>query len=255
MFSKYDEISKLIRNYIEASFAKNDVDVAILNKYLIDKYKISLSPIDITHLVNKISSAKKRRKEYETRLQSNLKQEEEIILELKRQENILLEEEGSVREFGYTLANKICIMLYKGPLTINTMKELKEHNYDGSYGNTTMMQMYALFKEKQKFEIENTQLKTEIMKKNELVSAFQQQYTKQYHHLHEYKIKNESLSSENTNLKETQKQIRQCLADQGFALQMLNQNVVSFMQNYIRNISSYPTINSEQKENELQKAA
>lgn len=254
MFSKYDEISKLIRNYIEASLAKENVDVAILNKYLMDKYKISLSHIDTTNLVNKISFAKKRRKEYEARLQNHLKQEEETILELKQQENMLLEEEGRVREFGYALANKICIMLYKGPLTIDTIKELKEHNYDGSYGNITMMHMYALYNQNKKLEIESAQLKADIARKDQLVNAFQQQYTKQYNELTASRIQNNGLASENANLRESNKQIMQCLSDQSLALQMMNQNIVAFTQSYTEN-KVLPTMNNENKTIELQKTA
>ncbi len=254
MFSKYAEISKLIRNYIEAALVKT-IDVAILNKYLIERYGISLSKMDATNLTNRISSIKKLRNGFTIQNQNSFKQEEPVTVDLKKQESFIVEEEGKVREFGYALANKICIMLYKGPLTIDTMRELNEHNYDGTYGSITMMQMYTLYKERQRLETDNERLKINITKTNALVDAFRQQYTEQYHNLQEYKVKNDCLSSENANLKETQHQIRQCISDQGLALQMLNQNVVSFMQNYASNMVSYPAINNESKELELKKVS
>jgi hypothetical protein len=255
MFSKYDEISKLIRNYIEASLVKPMMDVTMLNKHLVERYGISLSNMDATNLTNRIAAVKKLRSEFALKNQNSFKQDEAVLNELKRQESFIVEEEGRVREFGYILANKICIMIYKGPLTIDTMKELKEHHYDGTYGNTTMMQMYALYNEKQRLETDNEKLKSDIAKKDALVDAFRQQYTEQYHNLHEYKIRNENLSHENENLKEAQQQIRQCISDQGLALQLLNQNVVSFMQSYAVNMNSFSTTPVENKGVELQKAA
>lgn len=254
MFSKYDEISKLIRNYIEASLVKPMMDVTMLNKHLMERYGVCLSNIDATNLTNRIAAVKKLRSEFTIKNQNSFKQDESVLAELKKQESFIVEEEGRVREFGYTLANKICIMIYKGPLTIDTMRELKEHKYDGTYGNTTMMQMYALYNEKQRLESSNEFLKADITKKDALVEAFRQQYTAQYHNLHEYKIKNESLSSENANLRESQQQIRQCISDQSAALQLLNQNIMVFMQNYGGSMV-FPTMHNENKTIELQKTA
>lgn len=254
MFSKYDEISKLIRNYIEASLVKPMMDVTMLNKHLMERYGISLSNMDATNLTNRIAAVKKLRSEFTIKKQNSFKQDEEVLADLKKQEFFIVEEEGRIREFGYTLANKICIMIYKGPLTIDTMKELKDHKYDGTYGSTTIMQMYALYNEKQRLESNNEFFKAEIAKKDALVDAFRQQYTEQYHNLLEYKIENESLSRENANLRESQQQVRQCITDQGLALQMLNQNVTNFMQNYSRNMA-FSIVNNEDKGVEFQKAA
>lgn len=254
MFSKYDEISKLIRNYIEASLVKPMMDVTMLNKHLMERYGVSLSNMDATNLTNRIAAVKKLRSEFTIKNQNSFKQDESILSELKKQESFIVEEEGRVREFGYSLANKICIMIYKGPLTIDTMKELKEHKYDGTYGSTTMMQMYALYNEKQRLEDNNERLKADIAKKDALVEAFRQQYTEQYHNLHEYKVRNENLSNENANLKKSQQQIGQCISDQSLALQMINQNIITFMQNYGGNVV-FPAMNNENKTIELQKTA
>ncbi len=254
MFSKYDEISKLIRNYIEASLVKPMMDVTMLNKHLLERYGISLTNIDATNLTNKISAVKKLRSEFALKNQNSFKQDESVLAELKQQEALVVEEEGKVREFGYALANKICIMIYKGPLTIDTMKELKEHKYDGTYGNITMMQMYALYNKKQRLEDENEKLKSDNAKKDALVDAFRQQYTKQYHDLEGYKIKNDGLLNENANLRESQQQLRQCIVDQSAALQVLNQNIVSFMQSYLGNNVMTP-IDRKNETVELQKAA
>lgn len=233
MFSKFDEISKVIRNYIEASFARTSVDVTVLNKFLMDKYKISLPNIDLTNLVNKISSAKKLRREYTLKMQSNSKQEEGSILELKDRQAVVLEAEGSVRELSYTLASKICIMLYKGPLTMDTMKELKEHNYDGSYGSITMKQMYALYYRNQKLETENEQLKSDNTKKATLLGAYEQQYKQLFFISQQDKIKNSDLTDENKYLRVLQEQLHQALINQGMILQSLNQNIESLPENIV----------------------
>jgi hypothetical protein len=233
MFSKYDEISKLIRSYIEASLSKPAIDVSILNNHIVQRYGISLSNIDLTDLTNKISSVKKLRNDYEIKSKNSFKQDENIVLELKNEETYVLEQEGRVREFAYILANKLCIMIYKGPLTIDTMKELKEHGYNGTYGNTTMMQMYALYNEKQRLESENEKQKAIISQKDTQIEAFRGQYTEQFYRLQEFKTKNESLMNENNNLKVSQEKLQQNLTNQGLVLQSLNQNIEALKENNI----------------------
>ena len=74
------------------------------------------------------------------------------------------------------IAKKMCIASYKGPLTIDTMKELKENSYDGTYGSTTMIQMYALYKQNQKLEEESKQKDAIIVNNNKQVQQYESSY-------------------------------------------------------------------------------
>ena len=65
MFSKYDEISKTILNYINESLMKPMADVSTLNASLQNQFGFSLSEKDMTDLRIKIETAKNTRLDYE----------------------------------------------------------------------------------------------------------------------------------------------------------------------------------------------
>ena len=65
MFSKYDEISKIISTYVNDSLLRPRADASVLNQNLQNLFGVSLSEIDITNLTNAIDSAKSARSDWQ----------------------------------------------------------------------------------------------------------------------------------------------------------------------------------------------
>ena len=176
MFSKYDEISKTILNYINESLMKPMADVSTLNASLQNQFGFSLSEKDMTDLRIKIETAKNTRLDYEKGLNNQNLAVTDWSNAIEKAKDLVANKESEVRGFGYLIAKKMCIASYKGPLTIDTMKELKENGYDGTYGSTTMIQMYALYKQNQKLEEESKQKDAIIVNNNKQVQQYESSY-------------------------------------------------------------------------------
>jgi hypothetical protein len=225
MFSKYEEISKLIRNYIEESLSKPMVHPKALNEQIKQTYSVSLSETDLVNLQNTISAAKKARQDYKIGVENSFKSTTNWDNALAKARDLAVQKEGTARNLSYGLANKLCIMLYKGPLTLDTMKELKEHGYDGTYGSTTMMQMYSLYTKKDCLEQKNEEQKAQLLKSQAEVTAYRQQYTEQFQALQTTKVKNEALQKENEFLKISQKELVEKVSKQNEIIQALSEKV------------------------------
>lgn len=201
MFSKYDEISKIILNYINESLMKPMADVSTLNASLQSQFGFSLSEKDITDLRIKIESAKNTRIDYENGLNNQHLAVTDWSNALEKAKDLVAKKESEVRGFGYTLAKKICIASYKGPLTIDTMKELKENGYDGTYGSTTMIQMYALYNQNQKLEEESKQKDAIIVNNNKQVQQYEASYRELFIQNEKKDLEKQKLIEENNSLK------------------------------------------------------
>lgn len=225
MFSKYDEIAKIIRDYIEESLTKPMMEASLVNSKLQELYGISLSEMDITNLTAKINLAKKCRSDYNIGVQHSFASVNTASNSLDQAKEIAILKESEAREYAYTLATKVCIMLYKGPLTIDTMKELKERGYNGTYGNTTMMQMYALYTEKQRLEQNNSEQKAIISQKDKEIDAYRQTYTQQFQVLRQEQITSQTIKEENNRLQLNNQSLMETLKNQGQMIQMLTEKV------------------------------
>ncbi len=225
MFSGYNEIAKLIKDYIEDSLTKPMVNPSILNDKIKETYGVSLSEMDLTNLTNKISSAKATRQDYENGVKNSYRAVTDWSNGLKKAEEITFRKEGEARQLAYTFANKLCIMAYKGPLTLDTMKELKEHGYDGTYGKTTMMQMYALYTEKERLEETNKKQESVILQKQTEVDSYRQQYTLQFQTLQQVSVENQDLKNENSHLKASQRALLDKISKQSEMIQSLVEKV------------------------------
>ncbi len=226
MFSKYEEISKLIRTYIEESLIKPMASTNFLNDKINQSYGVSLSETDLVNLQNRISVAKKTRSDYEQGVKNSFKYAEtDWSNALNKVSDLVAQREGEARDYATILANKLCIMLYKGPLTLDTMKELKEHGYDGTYGSTTMIQFYSLYNEKQKLEEQNNEHKAVILQNETQIDSYRQQYTIQYQTLKQVQVENNALRNENENLKIYQNALTQKISEQNTVIQNLVEKV------------------------------
>lgn len=227
MFSKYEEISKLIRTYIEESLIKPMAGANVLNDKINQTYGVSLSEADLVNLQNSISVAKKTRNDYEIGVQNSFKATTDWSNALDKAKDLVAKREGEARNYATVLSNKLCIMLYKGPLTLDTMKELKEHGYDGTYGSTTMMQFYSLYNEKQKLEEKNNEQKAVILQNEVQIDSFRQQYTVQYQAFQQVQVENNTLKSENENLRTYQSTLTKKISEQNTVIQSLVEKVES----------------------------
>ncbi len=201
MFSNYDDISKIIRSYIEESLTKITGDVSMLTSQIEEKYHFTLSITDTTNLGNAISVAKQARSDYNTGLQNSQFATTDWSNALEKSKELAATKEGNARDYAYKLATKVCIGTYKGPLTLDTMKELKEHGYDGTYGSTTMMQMYALYTQNQNLVEKSKIDEATIGKQANQIASYDQAYRSQFIQLENIQNQNKTIQSENESLK------------------------------------------------------
>lgn len=202
MFSKYEEISKLIKSYIEESLTKITGDASIITSKIEEDYNFTLSITDITNLGNAISIAKQARSDYESGLKnSQLIATTDWSNALEKAKELVATKEGAARDYAFKLASKVCIGTYKGPLTIDTMKELKEHGYDGTYGSTTMMQMYAIYVQNQNLIEKEKQDEATIAKQAEQLAQYDQSYRTQFIQSENLQNQNKTMQAENENLR------------------------------------------------------
>lgn len=218
MFSKYDEISKTILNYINESLMKPMADVSTLNASLQNQFSFSLSEKDMTDLRLKIETAKNTRLDYEKGLNNQNLAVTDWSNAIEKAKDLVAKKESEVRGFGYLIAKKMCIASYKGPLTIDTMKELKENGYDGTYGSTTMIQMYALYKQNQKLEEEAKQKDAIIVNNNKQVQQYESSYRNLFIQNEKKELEKQKLIEENNNLKSR-------LNEQTSSINMLSERV------------------------------
>lgn len=226
MFSKYNEISNLFKRFIEDALSKSDsIDITTLNDELKENYHCLLSQNDILYIKQKIDSAKKARTDYRSGVENQFNAVTDWGNALEKAKQNAISKEGEARNVAYQLANKVCITIYKGPLTLDTMRELKEAGYDGTYGSTTMMQMFTLYLENQRLSEQSKMDKAALEKKDLDLNTFEQRYREQFMLLKEEQTKKESLIQENETLKHTTNVLEKKINDQSVLLQHLNEKV------------------------------
>ena len=200
MFSKYSEVSKIILDYVNESLQKPMMDISILNKQLQEKYGFSLSDVDSIELKNKIDSAKNTRRDYQMGINNQSRAITDWANALDKAKDLASNKEGEARSYSSFLAKKICIGSYKGPLTISTMRELKENGYDGTYGSTTMIQMYSLYNQNQKLEEESKNKDAIIVKNTQQIAQYEAGYRDLFINYQNRETQNSDLKNENARL-------------------------------------------------------
>lgn len=201
MFSKYDEIYKLLRDYIEDSFTKPMASIDVLNGELIEKYGYNMSTIDISNLSEAITFAKKCRMDYDNGVRNSQIAITDWTNALEKSKEIAFKSEGKARSYAKIIAEKACISTYKGAITLDIMKELKEHNYDGSYGSTTMVQMYALYTKCERLEEKSKTDELELKNQKEVNERTTASYRSIYIENENNKNTIDELKKENETLK------------------------------------------------------
>lgn len=233
MFSRYDEISKLIRDYVDESLAKPMMAASALNAKIESLYEVRLSEVDLTNLVDKINVAKKCRTDYNTAVKNRAFAVTDWDNAVEKAKDIAVSREGEARAFGTLLATKVCIMLYKGPLTMDTMKTLKENQYDGTYGSPSMIQMYALYTENQRLNDENVKLNSSLTDKDKQLEQYRMNYTQLYQHSKSLETQNEDLTKINETLRTTNSQNTERMQAQAEVIQGLSDRVDHLSQKII----------------------
>jgi hypothetical protein len=225
MFAKYDEIAKVIRSYIEESLTHITGNAQTLANQIEEMYHFSLSVADITNLGNAITIAKQARSDYNTGLQNSKVAVTDWANALEKSKELAASKEGNARSYAYSLANKICMGTYKGPLTMDTMKELKEHGYDGTYGSTTMIQMYSLYIQNQNLLDKSKQDEATIAKQAASNSQYEQAYRNQFIAYQNEQNKNKGLIAENENLKLQNSNLLTKIEEQTKMIQSLGERI------------------------------
>ena len=150
---------------------------------------------------------------------------------------------------------------------MDTMKELKEHGYDGTYGSTTMMQMYAIYVQNQNL-VEKSKLdEATIGKQAEQIASYDQSYRSQFIQLENLQNQNKTMQAENENLKNANQALLDRLNAQTNEITMLSNRVDDlskkwstqlvetlksiFVKDVKSNISEFPTqvesLNNDEK--------
>lgn len=220
MFSKYSDVSKCILDYVNDSLQKPMMDIAILNKTLQDEYGFALPEADLIELKDKIEFAKKARSDYQLGVNNRHRAVTDWANALDKAKELANNKEAQVRSLASNLACKVCIGSYKGPLTISTMKELKENRYDGTYGSTTMIQMYSLYIQNQKLEEDAKQKDAIIVKHTNQIAEYEAKYRDLF-------ITSQGRETENSDLKSENSRLQTQIKEQGSMITSLSQKIDS----------------------------
>lgn len=247
MFSIQNEITDIILNYINESLEKPIMtDFKILNENLQAKYGFSLSEVDITNLINTINSAKNARNDYQLGVKNQFGAVTDWSNALNKSKEIVTKREGEARNLAFTYSKKICMGAYKGPLTIDAMRELKENGYDGTYGPTTMMQMYALYNQNQKLTQEAKEKDAIIVERSQQVAAYESQYRDLHIKLQNKEIEIRGLQNENSTLKTHLNEQNNVIASLSEKVENLSKKLSTQIMDMIRNVfrqsTQQPTI-------------
>lgn len=236
MFSKYDEISKIISTYVNDSLLKPRADASVLNQNLQNLFGVSLSEIDITNLTNAIDSAKSARSDWQNGINNAASAVTDWSNALEKAKDLVDKKEGYARSLAFTYARKICIASYKGPLTLDTMRELKENGYDGTYGPTTLIQMYALYSQNQKLEEDNKQKDAIIVGNNQQIAQYDSRYRELYVKEQQHEIEIHTLKQENQNLRAHLGEQNKVIASLSEKIESLSKKISVQLMDMLRNV-------------------
>lgn len=166
MFEKYNEVLGLLNNRsLEISSGDQGQILKVLEE-INQRFKVNLTLDNILNLISVASFveiSKKQlneAKENSSAKDSGSNQFSEISKYMQQTKNLEIKRDIAVSK----LCNRICIESYNGPLSLETMRILSEKGYDGTYGSTSMMQMYELYQENIALRASNKQSRDELDK-------------------------------------------------------------------------------------------
>ena len=124
------------------------------------RFKVNLTLDNILNLISVASFFEISKKQLNEAKDSGINQSSEISKYMQQTKSLEIKRDIAVSK----LCNRICIESYNGPLSLETMRILSEKGYDGTYGSTSMMQMYELYQENIALRASNKQSRDELDK-------------------------------------------------------------------------------------------
>lgn len=160
MFDKYNEVLGLLNNRsLEISSGDQGQILKVLEE-INQRFKVNLTLDNILNLISVASFFEISKKQLNEAKDSGINQSSEISKYMQRTKSLEIKRDIAVSK----LCNRICIESYNGPLSLETMRILSEKGYDGTYGSTSMMQMYELYQENIALRASNKQSRDELDK-------------------------------------------------------------------------------------------
>ena len=160
MFDKYNEVLGLLNDRsLEISSGDQGQILKVLEE-INQRFKVNLTLDNILNLISVASFFEISKKQLNEAKDSGINQSTEISKYMQRNKSLEIKRDIAVSK----LCNRICIESYNGPLSLETMRILSEKGYDGTYGSTSMMQMYELYQENIALRASNKQSRDELDK-------------------------------------------------------------------------------------------
>ncbi len=160
MFDKYNEVLGLLDNRsLEISSGDQGQILKVLEE-INQRFKVNLTLDNILNLISVASFFEISKKQLNEAKDSGINQSSEISKYMQQTKSLEIKRDIAVSK----LCNRICIESYNGPLSLETMRILSEKGYDGTYGSTSMMQMYELYQENIALRASNKQSRDELDK-------------------------------------------------------------------------------------------
>ena len=160
MFDKYNEVWGLLNNWrLEISSGDQGQILKVLEE-INQRFKVNLTLDNILNLISVASFFEISKKQLNEAKDSGINQSSEISKYMQQTKSLEIKRDIAVSK----LCNRICIESYNGPLSLETMRILSEKGYDGTYGSTSMMQMYELYQENIALRASNKQSRDELDK-------------------------------------------------------------------------------------------
>lgn len=160
MFDKYNEVLGLLNNRsLEISSGDQGQILKVLEE-INQRFKVNLTLDNILNLISVASFFEISKKQLNEAKDSGINQSSEISKYIQQTKSLEIKRDIAVSK----LCNRICIESYNGPLSLETMRILSEKGYDGTYGSTSMMQMYELYQENIALRASNKQSRDELDK-------------------------------------------------------------------------------------------
>lgn len=166
MFEKYNEVLELFNNRNPEIVSGDQGQVLKVLEEINQKFKVNLTLDDILKLVSTacfVEISRKQLSEAEKNFNvenGNANQSSEISNCMQQTKKLEIQRDMAVSK----LCNRICIESYDGPLSLDIMEELSKKGYNGTYGSTSMKQMYELYQENIALRASNKQSRDELDK-------------------------------------------------------------------------------------------
>lgn len=160
MFDKYNEVLGLLNNRSLEISSGNQGQILKVLEEINQRFKVNLTLDNILNLISVASFFEISKKQLNEAKDSGINQSSEISKYMQQTKSLEIKRDIAVSK----LCNRICIESYNGPLSLETMRILSEKGYDGTYGSTSMMQMYELYQENIALRASNKQSRDELDK-------------------------------------------------------------------------------------------